>query len=157
MKTYFDTSLLLKSYIPENGTSETLAILREQESPFPFSHLLELELRTAIRVKHGRGEITTAEMRGTLQALESDIARGILVRPDCNLEAIYHRAEAISAKYAAATLARSADLWHVAAALEAGCDTFASFDERQRLVAVRCGLKMIPASGFAPKVRKAKR
>ena len=62
MKTYFDTSLLLKTYIPEEGTPEAVAILREQENPSPLSHLLELELRTAIRTKHGRGEITAAEM-----------------------------------------------------------------------------------------------
>lgn len=61
MKTYFDTSVLLKSYIPEAGTPEALAIIRAAGAPFPFSHLLELELRTAIRIKHGRGEITVAE------------------------------------------------------------------------------------------------
>jgi hypothetical protein len=144
LKTYFDTSLLLKSYVPEDGTPEALAILREQEAPFPFSHLLGVELRTAIRVKHGRGEITAAEMRGSLQALESDLAKGILARPDYDLEAVFLRAESLSAKHAAATLARSADLWHVAAAMEAGCTAFASFDERQRKVAELCGLALIP-------------
>jgi predicted nucleic acid-binding protein len=157
VKTYFDTSLLLKAYVPEEGTPEALAILREQEGPFPFSHLLELELRTAIRVKHGRGEIKLAEMRGTLQALESDLAKGLLARPDYDLETVYLRAEAISAKHAVATLARTADLWHVAAALEAGCTAFASFDERQRQAAELCGLEVIPASGPAPKTGKAKR
>lgn len=145
MQTYFDTSLLLKTYISENGTPEALAILREHPPPSPFSHLLEIELRTAIRVKHGRGEITAAEMRGSLQALESDIATGLLVRPDYDLESVYRRAETISAKHAAATLARSADLWHVAAALEAGCTALASFDDRQRKAAKLCRLKLIPA------------
>lgn len=153
MKTYFDTSLLLKSYVPEDGTPEALKVLREQGCPFPFSHLLELELRTAIRVKHGRGEITAREMRGTLQALESDLAKGVLARPAYDLEAVYLRAETISAKHAAATLARSADLWHVAAALEAGCTAFASFDDRQRKAAELCDLKVIPVP--PPKSRKA--
>ncbi len=157
MKTYFDTSLLLKGYIPEEGTPEALAVLQEQESPFPFSHLLEIELRTAIRVKHGRGEITAAEMRGTLQALESDLAKGILARPDYDLESVYLRAETISAKHAVTTLARTADLWHVAAALEAGCKAFASFDERQRQAAELCGLEVIPTSVPTPKTRKTKR
>jgi predicted nucleic acid-binding protein len=159
VKTYFDTSLFLKIYIPEKRTPEALAILRAKDGPFPFSHLLELELRTAIRTKHGRGEITAAEMRGTLQALESDLAKGILARPDYDLAAVYFRAEAISAKYAAATLARTADLWHVAAALEAGCTAFASFDEQQRQAAELCGLEVIPTSSPAPapKTKKAKR
>lgn len=159
MKTYFDTSILLKTYVPEAGTPEALAILREQETPSPFSHLLEIELRTAIRVKHGRGEITAAEMRGSLQALEADLAKGILARPDYDLENVFRRAEVISSKHAAATLARSADLWHVAAALEAGCTAFASFDERQRKAAELCGLELIPApaSGPARTTKKAKR
>jgi hypothetical protein len=155
MKTYFDTSLLLKTYIPEEGTPEAVAILREQENPSPLSHLLELELRTAIRTKHGRGEITAAEMRGTLQALESDIAKSILARPDYDLAEVFRRAEVVSCKHAAATLARSADLWHIAAALEAGCTAFASFDERQRKAAALSGLKVIP--GETPRKGTAKK
>lgn len=145
LKTYFDTSVLLKSYIPEAQTPEALAIIRAAGGPFPLSHLLELELRTAIRIKHGRGEITAAEKLGALQALEKDIAAGVLVRPDCDVEEVFRRAEAISSKHAASTLARSADLWHIAAAIESGCTAFASFDERQRKVAALCGLPLIPA------------
>lgn len=156
MRTYFDTSVLLKSYLPEPGTAEVLTLLRQQAPPFPLSHLLELELRTAIRLKHGRGEVSAAEMRGTLQAIESDFAAGVLARPDYDLAEVFRRAEAISAKIAAATLTRSADLWHVAAALEAGCDVFVSFDERQREAAARCGLKVLPAKLAANKERKAK-
>jgi len=144
VKTYFDTSLLLKTYIQEPGSLEAVAILQNVETPFPLSHILEIELRTAIRLKHGRREITAAEMRGALQSLESDIAAGVLARPDYGLAEVYRRAEVVSAKHAAATLARSTDLLHVAAALEAGCTTFASFDERQRKCAALAGLKVIP-------------
>lgn len=157
MKTYFDTSLLLATYLPEPGTDAAVQILHNTPAPVPLSHLLELELRTAIRVKHGRGDVSAGTMRGALQALESDLAKGILARPDYDLEAVYLRAETISAKHAAATLARTADLWHVAAALEAGCTAFASFDERQRQAAELCGLEVIPAGVPTPKTRKAKR
>ena len=144
MKTYFDTSVLLKSYIPEPGTPEALDILRAAGGPFPLSHLLELELRTAIRIKHGRGEITAGEKNGALQAVENDIAAGILFRPDYDLAEVFRRAEAISSKHAAGTLARSADLWHVAAAIESEFTSFASFDERQRKAAGLCGLLLVP-------------
>ena len=50
MKFYFDTSILLKTYLAEPGTAEALALLRATSPPVPFSHLLELELRTAIRL-----------------------------------------------------------------------------------------------------------
>lgn len=157
MKTYFDTSHLLATYLPEPGTDAALQILHNTPAPVPLSHLLELELRTAIRVKHGRGDVSAGAMRGALQALESDLAKGILARPDYDLESVYLRAETISAKHAAATLARTADLWHVAAALEAGCTAFASFDERQRQAALLCGLEVIPANVPTPKTRKVKR
>ena len=77
--------------------------------------------------------------------MEKDVASGVLVRPDYDLEAVYKRAEMLSARHAAATLARSADILHVAAAVEAGCAAFASFDVRQRKVAALAGLKLIPA------------
>jgi predicted nucleic acid-binding protein len=145
VKTYFDTSLLLKCYIQEPGTENALAILKKSETPFPFSHILEIELRTAIRLKHGRGEITAAQMRGVLQSVESDIAAGVLSRPAYHLEQVYRRAEAVSRKHAVATLARTGDILHVASALETDCRAFGSFDERQRMLASLCGLELVPA------------
>lgn len=148
MKTYFDTSILLKVYVPEANTTEALKILHAETPPAPFSHLLELELRTAIRLKCGRKKISLGEMRRTLQAIESDLSDGVLVRSNYDVSEVFHRAEALSAKYAATTLARSADIWHIAAALEIGCIYFASFDDRQRKVASLAGMKIIPKSIF---------
>lgn len=145
MQTYFDTSLLLKAYIPEASTPAALEIILAANPPVPFSHILELELRTAIRLKHGRHEITAAAMKSALKAVASDLAAGILVRPAYDLAAVYLRAEKISAMHAAATLARSADILHIAAALESGCTVFASFDERQRRCAALTGLTLAPA------------
>jgi len=39
------------------------------------------------------------------------------------------------AKHAAGTLARPADIWHVAVALEIGCNASSSFDDHQRKLA----------------------
>lgn len=145
MRVYFDTSLLIKTYVREVNSPAAVAILQAEKSPVPFSHLVELELRTAIRLKRGRGEITPAQQRSVLQTLESDLAKGVLSRPDYDLDSVYRRAEALSAKHAAATLARSADIWHVAAALEIGCKAFCSFDDRQRKLAALSKLKILPA------------
>ena len=145
MRIYFDTSTLIKIYVREVNSLAAVEILRAERSPVPFSHLVELELRTAIRLKHGRGEITAAQQRATLQTLESDLAKGVLARPNYDLDSIYRRAEALSAKHAAGTLARSADIWHVAAALEIGCNAFSSFDDRQRKLAALSKLRLLPA------------
>jgi len=145
MRAYFDTSTLIKIYVREASSPAAVEILLAERPPVPFTHLLELELRTAIRLKRGRGEISATEQRGALQTLESDLAKGVLARPDYDLDSVYLRAEALSAKHAAATLARSADIWHVAAALEIGCSAFSSFDERQKKLAALCKLKLLPA------------
>ncbi len=145
MRVYFDTSTLIKIYVREIHSPAVVEILRAERSAVPFSHLLELELRTAIRLKRGRGEITAAQQRAALQTLESDLANGVLARPDYDLDSVYRRAEALSAKHAAGTLAHSADIWHVAAALEIGCSAFSSFDDRQRKLAALSKLKLLPA------------
>jgi hypothetical protein len=46
-------------------------------------------MRTAIRLKHGRAEITAAQMRAVLQTIERDLARGVLARPPCDLDSIF--------------------------------------------------------------------
>ena len=145
MRIYFDTSTLIKIYVREVNSPAAVEILLAEKSPAPFSHLVELELRTAIRLKHGRGEITAAQQRATLQTLESDLAKGVLARPNYDLDSVYRRAESLSAKHAAGTLARSADIWHVAAALEIGCNAFSSFDDRQRKLAALSKLRLLPA------------
>ena len=150
MQTYFDTSILLKLYVREVNTPAALEIVQADKRPIPLSHILEIELRTGIRLKQGRGEITAPAMRSALQTIEGDLSSGVLARPEYDLETVYRRAETLSAKHAAATLCRSADILHVASALEAGCTAFASFDERQRKVAALSGLKLIPA-----KIKKA--
>ncbi|HSP43423.1 MAG TPA: PIN domain-containing protein, partial [Luteolibacter sp.] len=71
---------------------------------------------------------------------------GRFVRIDYDLAAVFIRAERLSAKCSARIGSRSLDLWHVAAALEAGCRTFVSYDSRQRKAAELSGLQVLPAS-----------
>lgn len=144
MKTYFDTALLVKSYVEEETSPLADALLQEATSPIDFTELHGLEVRTALRLKHFRGELTAAELTGTLQTLQADLAAGLLVKPALDLGAMFHRAEALSARHAAETGARSLDILHVAAAVELDADAFASLDERQRAVAHKAGLKLLP-------------
>ena len=144
MRTYFDTSILLKIYVREENSPEALALIAAEENPIPFSHLLELELKTAIRIKHGRGDLSVREQRGALNAIEDDFSNGVLVRPKYDLDSVFRRAEILSAKHASITLGRSADIWHIAAAMECGLSSFGSFDARQRKIAELAGLVALP-------------
>ncbi len=133
-----------KAYIRETASTEAVALIKATAPPIPFPHLLELEIRNALRLKHGRRDITEAELRGALGLLQADLSGGILSKPNYDLASVFHRAEGLSAKNTARTLARSADILHVATACEIGCKEFVSFDERQRKVAAQDGLKVFP-------------
>lgn len=146
MKAYFDTGVLVKAYAVEPGTPEALALILQVKPPVPFTHLHGIEIRNALRLKCGRGEITEAEMRAALRLLQDDIDAGRLERPTYELAGLFQRAESLSGKHAISTLARTLDILHVAAALEIGCEQFVSFDKRQRNVAVLERLKIIPRS-----------
>lgn len=145
MSTYIDTALLVKAFILEADSPETIALLESVGEPFACSHLHELEIPNAIRLKRFRGEISEAQETAAIRTFRADVEAGRFDRLAYNLSAVFIRAEQLSAKYSGETGTRSLDLWHVAAALEAGCTAFASYDARQRAVAELCGLTVIPA------------
>lgn len=146
MSTYIDTALFVKAFVLEADSAETIHILEQIGEPFAYSHLHELEIPNAIRLKRFRGEITKEQESAAIRAFHSDVDAGRFERIPCTPSDIFLRAEQLSAKYSGETGSRSLDLWHVAAALETGCSTFASYDIRQRTIAAGCGLEMIPAS-----------
>lgn len=145
MTTYIDTALFVKAFVREVDSAEAIAILEAAGEPFAFSHLHELEIPNAIRLKRFRGEITRAQETSALRVFRSEIDAGRFVRMEYDLAAVFKRAESLSARFSAELGTRSLDLWHVAAALEAGCTAFASYDVRQRRAAARCRLKLVPA------------
>ena len=147
MSAYIDTALFVKLYVLEANSIETIQIVEVIGEPFAYSHLHDLEIQNAIRLKRFRGEITKAQESAAIRAFLSDVDAGRFERITCDLGDVFLRAEQLSAKYSGDTGSRSLDLWHVAAALETGCSTFASYDARQREVAALCGLDVIPVSG----------
>jgi len=150
-RTYIDTSIFVKSFVLEPDSREAVAIIEATGEPFAFSHLHEIEIPNAIRLKRFRREITRAEETAALRAFEADVSSGRFARPAYDLDAVFIRAEQLSGRHSGDIGTRSLDLLHVATALEAGCTALASFDERQRKAAALSGLKLIPS---AP-VRKA--
>lgn len=141
---YVDSGIFVKSYIAEFNSSEAEALLRKLGTPFSFSHFHEIEIPNAIRLKRFRGEITRAQEKAALQAFATDVAVGRFARPVYDLGAVFLLAEQLSARHSGDIGSRSLDLLHIAAAMEAGCQTFASYDVRQRKVAALSGLKVVP-------------
>jgi predicted nucleic acid-binding protein len=65
-------------------------------------------------------------------------------------ERVFVRAVGISAQHSASTLARSLDVLHVAAALEAGCTSFVTADRRQAALAEAAGMAVIGITKEGP-------
>jgi len=142
LSAYFDTGVLLKAYLPEKNSAAADALILEAATPIPFTHFHEIEMRTAFRLKRGRGEITDTGLKGALRDLQADIDAGRLEKPVYDLPGVFHTAEVLSAKYAVVTLARSLDILHVAAAVVIGAVDFVTFDKRQASLATKAGLKV---------------
>lgn len=145
MTAYIDTALFVKALVLEADSEATIRLLDEIGEPFAYSHLHELEIPNAIRLKRFRGEITKTQEISAIRIFLSDVDAGRFERISYDLAAVFMRAEHLSVKYSGEVGSRSLDLWHVAAALEAGCSTFVSYDARQRSVASHCGLKVLPS------------
>lgn len=145
MNTYFDTAVLVKVYVTESDSAVAHSLIQQTAPPLPFTHFHEIEIRNALRLKRHRDEISDAELKGALKHLREDVEGGRLAKPDYDLVAVFHKAEELSAKYAMATGARTLDVLHVAAAVVIGALAFVSFDKRQRKMAEKADLKLLPA------------
>lgn len=145
MSVYIDTGILVKSYIFEEDSPEAIAIIEAAGDPLIFSHIHAIEIPNAIRLKRFRGEITKAQEAAAIRVFRSDIDAGRLARPDYDLAEVFREAEQISSKYSGQVGSRNLDVLHVAAALQCGCNGLASFDERQRKIAVLAGLNVVPS------------
>lgn len=141
MGVYVDTGILVKTYVLEENSPAAVDLVERAGDPLLYSHVHALELENAIRLKRFRGELTPAQERAAIRDFRDDLGSGRLVLPRYDLAAAFRRAERLSERFSGSTGTRSLDLLHVATALEMGCEGFATWDVRQRRVAVRAGLK----------------
>lgn len=140
MTTYFDSSVIVASYVQEPRSRKARKALSAVVSA-PFTPLLDLEVRTVLRRMAGSGRLTSSESESVLSLVDDDVAAGRLWKVPLDLYATVERAESLSARHAQRFLSRSLDLLHVAAALELGCPNFVTLDTRQARLAVASGLK----------------
>ena len=106
-----------------------------------ISILGELEVINALGLRVFRKEITTVQAHSSLSDLEKDLQQGLFQLrglPDV----VFDRARELSRQTTAKLGTRTADLLHVAAALELGVEYLFSFDQRQRKLAQAVRLKL---------------
>jgi predicted nucleic acid-binding protein len=144
MNAYFDTAIIIKLYVQEATSPDAVRLVSDSPAPYLLMPWQDIEVRTAIRLKAFRKEITAAEMQASLDAFEEDLrSRRWKGRP-YKERRVFELARELSACHAATLGCRTLDLIHVATALAAGVKTFVTFDERQRAVAKLEGLTVKP-------------
>lgn len=144
MNAYFDSGVIVKLYVQESNSADAIRLVSADNAPCALTHWQEIEVRTALRLKLFRREITVDELRSSLTAFDEDIAAGRWQRPDYALAEVHERAAQLSTRHAAEIGCRTLDIFHVAAALLIGSAVFVSLDDRQRELAKREGLNVKP-------------
>jgi len=138
---YIDTSFLVSLYSPDANSHAAGRTMRRTDRQHLISTLVELEAANALELRVHRKEITGSQANASWETLAQHVAQGVwILRP--LPEQIFERARLLSRQTTARLGTGTADLLHVAAALEFGCDSLYSYDRHQRTLAREVRLKL---------------
>jgi len=140
LKIYADSSFLVSLYIPD-ANSAALRTMQASSGDRLVSVLCELEVVNAFGLRVFRKQATPAEANSALSNFERDLREGLFLLRGLP-EPIFERARQLSQQTTAKLGTGTADLLHVAAALELGADFLHSFDQQQRKLAHAVRLKL---------------
>jgi predicted nucleic acid-binding protein len=144
LKTYADTSFLVRIYLTQSDSRKALAFMRDFRDPLPFTPLHRHELRNAIRLAVFRREIDAARRKTSFEDIESDLADGILAHVPVSWTNAFRESEQLGAAHTEDMGVRGIDLLHTGVALSLGAKQFLTFDTRQAGLAKAAGLKVKP-------------
>ncbi len=136
---------MVSLYLPDANSVAARRQMNRNPHEIALSPIAALEVRNAFRLAVFRGWITP-EQDKHLQALFNLDSSGGFLRPiPFSADDIFAEAERLSQKETALSGNRSLDVLHIACARLTELKGFASFDERQRKLARKVGLQVIPA------------
>ncbi len=141
MTTYIDTSFLVSLYSPDANSLAAGQIMRAARAEFLTTTLTELEVADALELRVYRKEISRQQAKASWEIFSRDTSDGVWTLRSLT-DRIFDRALALSRQTTARLGTRSADLLHIAAALELGCGALYSFDRHQRSLAQHLRLKL---------------
>jgi predicted nucleic acid-binding protein len=139
---YPDTSFLFSLYVKERTTPLAQEYAEKLLDALTFTPFHRLELRTALRGRVFRADITLSELQLAFHRMDEDLSDGILEHTPLTWADALREAERLGEAHLTATGARSGDLLHVASAVILGAREFVTFDQRQNKLARRAGLKV---------------
>jgi predicted nucleic acid-binding protein len=142
MSVYADSSFLVAVYSAEADSVKALAYMQRLREPLPFTPFHRHELRTGIRLRVFRNEITAEQRKEAFREIEADLDNDILVHTTVPWTDAFREGEDLASAYAETLGVRSFDLLHVGLAIALGAKEFLTFDARQSALAKAAGLKV---------------
>lgn len=141
MKIYADTSFLVSLYSLDANSAVAAHTMQASPGNRFLTTLGELEVVNALELRIFRKEISPAQAQSSLEDFEKHLREGVFQIRGF-VDTFFERARQLSRQTTAKLGTRTADLLHVAAALELGADYLYSFDRQQRKLAQTVRLKL---------------
>jgi len=141
LKTYVDTSFLISLYTADANSRAAALVMRKSPGDHLVSSLGELETANALELRVFRKEISRDQAESSWNAFTSDLRDGVFQLRSLP-DAAFERAQLLSRQTTARLGTRTADLLHIAAALELEASCLYSFDQQQRKLAHALRLKL---------------
>jgi predicted nucleic acid-binding protein len=138
---YLDSSLISSLYLKDLNALEAHRLVTATVEPLLGTPLCEFETLNAFSLGRFRKEFSETETDQLRKNFEDDLAAGFYLRrmlPD----SAFGRAKALAQTLTPAHGVRSADLLHIAAAVELGAKSFYTFDRRQHTAAQAASLQV---------------
>lgn len=141
MRTYIDTSFLVSLYSLDANSPAAARVMEASAGDRFLTTFGELELTNALELRVFRKEVSAAQARSSWKDFEQDLRNSVFqIRPLS--DQVFERARQLVRETTARLGTRTADLLHVAAALELQADRLFSFDQQQRKLAHEVRLKL---------------
>lgn len=137
---YADPSFIVSLYSPDANSAAAARTMQAPADRF-LTTFGELEVVNALGLRVFRKEVSQAQGQSSLIEFEKDLRDGIFQLRGLS-DPILERAHQLSRQTTAKLGTRTADLLHVAAALELRVDCLYTFDLHQRKLAQALSLKL---------------
>ena len=137
---YFDTSLLVKIYVLEEGSEGIISFIENNNSVLFFNQIQEFELTNALSLKLFRKEISKIQYEHIKSKLAKDLSLNRIRRVMLDWIEVMTSATLLSQKHTSSIGCRTLDILHVAAATRGKFKYFLTNDPRQMMLAEKAGV-----------------
>jgi hypothetical protein len=145
LKACADSSFIVALYVPQQSSPKAIAFIERYGQALPFTPWHRLEVRNAIRLAVCQNLIDSVQAKTQLKQIDADLKEeALLVHQAIDWTDVLREAEKLGANHNQTIGCRSADLFHIAAARQLGCEQFLTFDIKQTAMAKAVGLAVKP-------------